>query len=350
MARVTNRLVFNDAILPEGQTRWGFFSAGLGVECVAIAALVIIPLLMPQKMELVHRYWTTPIEAPVIEAWKPQPPPPPEKHVAVKREIVKKEAPKPEIVEPPKPKVISPVFSSPVAKPATAKKNTPRPDLPDVAKVFPSAAPNPSSMGSSAIPTLKKPREEVQTGGFGDPNGVPANASSAGHSPNINVKGSYDMPVGPGYGNGTGGAKGARGVVASTGFGNGVAQPGTGSGGHGTVKQGLFGDESTAAPAPKPKAAAAPTGNTKPVEILFKPKPAYTDEARAKKIEGEVLLQVVFTAGGDVQVKRVVQGLGYGLDESAQSAARQIRFHPALQNGQAVDFPAVVHIVFQLAY
>jgi hypothetical protein len=49
MARVTNRLVFNDAILPEGQTRWGFFSAGLGLECVAIGALVIIPLLMPQK-------------------------------------------------------------------------------------------------------------------------------------------------------------------------------------------------------------------------------------------------------------------------------------------------------------
>ena len=31
------------------------------------------------------------------------------------------------------------------------------------------------------------------------------------------------MPTGPGYGNGTGGANGARGVVASTGFGNGVA-------------------------------------------------------------------------------------------------------------------------------
>ena len=116
------------------------------------------------------------------------------------------------------------------------------------------------------------------------------------------------------------------------------------------MKQGLFGDENTAAAAPKPKAVAPPTGNSKPVEILFKPKPAYTDEARAKKIEGEVLLQVVFTAGGDVQVVRVVQGLGHGLDESAQSAARQIKFHPALQNGQAVDFPAVVHIVFELAY
>ena len=86
------------------------------------------------------------------------------------------------------------------------------------------------------------------------------------------------------------------------------------------------------------------------MEILFKPKPAYTDEARAKKIEGEVLLQVVFTAGGDVQIQRVVQGLGYGLDDSAQAAARQIRFKPAEQEGHPVDFPAIVHITFALAY
>jgi TonB family protein len=88
---------------------------------------------------------------------------------------------------------------------------------------------------------------------------------------------------------------------------------------------------------------------TTPVEILFKPKPAYSNEAKAKNIEGEVLLQVVFTASGDVKVLRVVQGLGYGLDESAQSAARQIRFKPAQQDGQTVDSTAIVHIVFQLA-
>jgi TonB family protein len=68
------------------------------------------------------------------------------------------------------------------------------------------------------------------------------------------------------------------------------------------------------------------------------------------KIEGDVLLQVVFTSSGEVKVERVVQGLGYGLDESAQSAARQIRFHPAQQEGQPVDFPAIVHITFELAY
>ncbi|MGA8224653.1 MAG: energy transducer TonB [Candidatus Acidiferrales bacterium] len=348
MARVSNKAVFREALLPDGQTRWGSLSAGVGLEFLFVTAIVIVPMLVPQKLELVHRYWTTPIEAPVIEAWKPQPPPPAPKPTPIKR-VVPKVEPKPEPVAmvAPKPKIISPVFSSPIAKPATAKKNTPAPDLPDVAKAFPTQAP--PSMGSSAIPNLKKPKEEVQTGGFGDPNGVAPNAQASKHSPNINTGGSYDLPPGPGYGNGTGGAKGARGIVASTGFGNGVATGGNSAGPRGGVQQGVFADEHAAAAAPKVKAAAN-TSNTKPVEILFKPKPQYTDEARNKKIEGEVLLQVVFTAAGDVRVQRVVQGLGYGLDDSAQSAARQIRFHPAQQGGQPVDSTAIVHIVFELAY
>jgi len=350
MARDRNQFVFRGSLLPEGQARWGSFGAGLGLEFLFLSAIVIIPMLMPQKLEMVHRYWTTPIEAPVIEAWKPQPPPPP----PPKPKLVKHEAPKiepkpePLAIEPPKPKIISPVFSSPVAKPVVKKRDSaPNPALPDVAKQFPSQAP---SIGSSAIPTLRKPREAVQTGGFGDPNGVPYNAQAANHSPNIASKGSYDMPNGPGYGNGTGGAKGERGVVASTGFGNGVAK-GTNSGGpRGPVQQGLFADEHAVAAAPKVKPVANTGSGSKPVEILFKPKPQYTDEARNKKIEGEVLLQVVFTAGGDVKVQRVVQGLGYGLEESAQSAARQIRFKPAQQGGEPVDSTAIVHIVFQLAY
>ena len=114
------------------------------------------------------------------------------------------------------------------------------------------------------------------------------------------------------------------------------------------MQQGLFADEK-AADGPRVKQAAA-VSNTNPVEILSRPKPVYTDEGRAKKIEGDVLVQVVFKASGEVQVERVVRGLGYGLDESAEAAARQIKFKPATQNGQAVDFPAVAHITFELAY
>ncbi|PYX96600.1 MAG: energy transducer TonB, partial [Acidobacteria bacterium] len=85
-------------------------------------------------------------------------------------------------------------------------------------------------------------------------------------------------------------------------------------------------------------------------EIIFKPNPVYTSEARQAKLEGEVLLEVMFGANGQLNVSRVVRGLGHGLDEAAVAAANKMRFKPALRNGQAVDSTAIVHVVFQLAY
>lgn len=85
-----------------------------------------------------------------------------------------------------------------------------------------------------------------------------------------------------------------------------------------------------------------------PLEILFKPAPAYTEEARALKIEGDVLLEVEFTASSEVHVVRVVRGLGHGLDEAAVDAARRIRFKPAQSSRRPVDFKTTVHIVFRL--
>jgi len=87
-----------------------------------------------------------------------------------------------------------------------------------------------------------------------------------------------------------------------------------------------------------------------PVEILYKPKPIYTEQARAAQIEGDVILEVVFTAGGLVLVQRALSTLGYGLEERGFAAARAIQFRPASRNGQHIDSPATVHIHFELAY
>ena len=87
----------------------------------------------------------------------------------------------------------------------------------------------------------------------------------------------------------------------------------------------------------------------RPVEIVFKPTPEYTDEARGARIEGTVSLELEFAAGGDVRVLRVVRGLGHGLDEAAERAALRIRFKPAQSDGQPVDFRATVHITFRLS-
>ncbi|HEY2858866.1 MAG TPA: energy transducer TonB, partial [Terracidiphilus sp.] len=94
------------------------------------------------------------------------------------------------------------------------------------------------------------------------------------------------------------------------------------------------------------------TGTAQPaeVEILYKPKPVYTDEARRLKIEGEVLLDVIFTASGEVKVLRVSKGLGHGLDEAAIQAAAHIRFKPAERDGSKADSTATARITFSLAY
>ena len=86
-----------------------------------------------------------------------------------------------------------------------------------------------------------------------------------------------------------------------------------------------------------------------PVEIVFKPRPQYTPEARQLRLEGEVLLEVVFTASGSLHINRVVKGLGHGLDDSALAAAQHIQFHPARRDGQPYDCAALVHMVFELA-
>jgi TonB family protein len=86
------------------------------------------------------------------------------------------------------------------------------------------------------------------------------------------------------------------------------------------------------------------------VQILERPRPAYTAEARQLQIEGEVVLQVSFTAQGQVRVIQVLKGLGHGLDQSAIVAAQGIRYLPARRDGQPIDFPGTVHLTFQLAY
>jgi TonB family protein len=209
--------------------------------------------------------------------------------------------------------------------------------------------------GSSAIPTVNAPINKVQTGGFGDPNGLKPSANSKpGGKLIASVAGSFDMPVGPGYGNGSGGAKGIRGTVASADFGNGIATPGRGDGrssgrGNATVQTSNFGTQQVAQVMPHVQRMETGPEATA-VEITYKPNPVYTDEARRRKLEGEVLLEVMFGANGQLHVNRVVHGLGHGLDEAAMAAATKIRFKPAMRMGAPVDSTAIVHVVFQLAY
>jgi len=316
----------------------------------------LFPLLPPPEIEIRHSNVTLLYEPPPPPV-EIKPPAPVEKVLPPPKWVVSVTQPK--IVTPPEPKVEPPKvdlkpklveFKAPVLRPKLEQQvvtgtfakptETLKPaDKKDVVT-------NAFAQGTSEPATLHKPAAQVQTGGFGDPNGIRGTSDKKGPVMVASL-GSFSLPAGPGNGNGTGGSRGSVGTVTSAGFGD-IAGGGSGNRSRqGTITQGGFGQLKAATPVAK--AHAEEKANTKPVDILFKPKPAYTEEARRLKIEGEVLVQVVFTAAGQLQVQRVVRGLGHGLDESALRAAQQIRFRPALRDGAPYDSAALVHIVFELA-
>jgi TonB family protein len=111
-----------------------------------------------------------------------------------------------------------------------------------------------------------------------------------------------------------------------------------------------FGDAVAQAATPTHKPVAREQPESTPVEVTFKPRPKYTDEARAAKDEGEVAIETLFAASGEVRVVRILRGLPHGLNEMAIAAVQSIRFRPATRSGIPVDTTATVRMVFSLAY
>ena len=83
-------------------------------------------------------------------------------------------------------------------------------------------------------------------------------------------------------------------------------------------------------------------------QILGRPTPGYTEEARRAQVEGAVRLSVVLNADGAVSAISVVRGLGHGLDEKAIEAARQLRFVPAQKDGHRVSVRVILEFKFTL--
>jgi TonB family protein len=87
----------------------------------------------------------------------------------------------------------------------------------------------------------------------------------------------------------------------------------------------------------------------KPPKAIYQPMPSYTEEARLKRIEGWILLQVFVRKDGTVGDAKVLKGLGCGLDESAiNTITKEWRFEPGTVNGQPVDIQATVEVSFRL--
>jgi hypothetical protein len=275
------------ALLPEQNTNWGRVGASAVLQVSIFGFFLLVPLLYPAGMTTaLHFYTTTQIAQPMTEI-PVAPPPPPAPKIKTPKVEVKPEVP----VEPPKLNPQQPHIFTNLAPKTIQPKPIEKPDIkaPDMKPVFDSAKIDAAEngpkrpkddvklnniTGSAATPTVKAPVQNVQTGGFGDENGI-AGKGDPNRPTNVNRLGSPALPGGEGYGNGTAGKDGIRGVVASAGFGNGTAIPPSGSGKKpAVVAASGLGAVDTSSDAPKKK---TPTGSadTNP-EILDKPKPEYT--------------------------------------------------------------------------
>jgi len=204
-------------------------------------------------------------------------------------------------VPPPKPLTTrKPEQPKPVLQPPSVPTPTPRPVDPPPPVPRPEVTPQvvaPVVMGSAdtkdraGIPAESAPQTDSQGSGSG---------GGAGSGQGTGLGEGTGAGIGPGSGGGTGG---------------GPYRPGSGI--------------------------TAPS-------IIREVKPEYTDDARKRGIEGDVVLEIVVRSDGSVGDVKVLQGLGGGLDRRAIDAVREWRFNPAKRFGTPVDVMVEVAVEFKL--
>jgi TonB family protein len=76
--------------------------------------------------------------------------------------------------------------------------------------------------------------------------------------------------------------------------------------------------------------------------------PKYPPDARAKKIQGAVVLDVIIGKDGTVENIRVQKTPAESLAKSAMEAVRTWRYRPYLLNGDPIEVETTVNVVFTL--
>ena len=81
---------------------------------------------------------------------------------------------------------------------------------------------------------------------------------------------------------------------------------------------------------------------------IYCPNPSFSELARANKIQGSCVLEVLISASGEIQQIRPLRLLGYGLDEQAFNVIRSWKFRPATKDGTPMAVIVPVEVTFRL--
>jgi TonB family protein len=218
-----------------------------------------------------------------------------------------------------------PLPSRPARRQASVRKKTTSSPVPEVRRTPPPPAPQPRP---SPAETKLAPPEVEPPPAPAPPPAVQAPVAAAPADPVENAgtlsRGGDTTSQGSGRGGGAG-----------SGAGTGIGE-GEGAG---------IGDGSDAGIGGGPYRAGA---GIEPPRLRREVKPSYTDAARRRGVEGEVLVEIVVRRDGSVGDVRVLRRLGDGLDEQAIAAVRQWTFEPARRQGLPVDVIVEVSLQFTL--
>lgn len=207
----------------------------------------------------------------------------------------------------------------PVAKgappPTSMKVDQPIADL--TTKTLPPPPPKPLNLPNSVLAeTIPNRSDDIAR--LGDPNG-----KEGPESDGSGKGGNYGSGAGSGVGGGDG-----RGEGAGQGFGRGGGPGGNGGGGDGGGGSRVVATKA---------------------RVLNSPRPAYTEQARQNKTQGNVVVRVTLGANGRVKSASVVRGLPDGLNEKAIEAAYRLSFEPARNAaGVPIDSTLTVSVNFTI--
>ena len=178
------------ALLPETRPPWKEFLLSMTTQCVILVASIALLALVPRPSASPDYRVVQLLETPYPVTRIPEP--------SRKIEVVNRAEPTIPAPDPikvpvvPKQHLPEPAPNAPVVKLTQQAVNLPAPTVvipkqPIVVKT------NVFSTGSSAPATVSRPPAKIQTGGFGDPNGVPASAHDNGKPVTIAERGAFDL-------------------------------------------------------------------------------------------------------------------------------------------------------------
>ncbi len=82
-------------------------------------------------------------------------------------------------------------------------------------------------------------------------------------------------------------------------------------------------------------------------KVVYRVEPEYTDAARKVNFNGTIKMECVITKEGRIEVLRIINPVGYGLEENAINAIHRWKLDPALKDGKPISMKVTVEVAFK---